>query len=143
MRYFRFNFRPFFIALFRHLNFVGSRACYRTALEFCKLILSLDPDEDPLGILLMIDFYALRSEQYDWFVRLFEDFEVSRNLSLLPNFAFSVALARFNRQEDDQKADKVIKEHSFEGSIAVRLTSCLFCLDSAASALLVWPNLNH
>ena len=46
--------RAFFIALFRHIHFVGARACYRTALEFAKLLLSLDPDEDPVGMLLLI-----------------------------------------------------------------------------------------
>ena len=55
----------------------------------------------------MIDFYALRSEQYEWFVRLFDEFEVSRNLSLLPNFAYSVALAHFYRQDSEEKADQV------------------------------------
>ncbi len=60
-----------------------------------------------MGILLMIDFYALRSEQYEWFVRLFDEFEVSRNLSLLPNFAYSVALAHFYRQDSEEKADQV------------------------------------
>ena len=37
---------------------------------------SLDPEEDPLGVLLMIDFYALRSEQFSFLIRLFEEWEV-------------------------------------------------------------------
>lgn len=58
--------RAFFIALFRHLTFVGSRACHRTALEFCKLLYSLDPEADPVGVLLLVDFYAIRAQQYKW-----------------------------------------------------------------------------
>ena len=85
--------RSFFIALFRHLNFVGARACYRTALEFAKMILSLDPD-DPVGILLLIDFYAIRAQQYKWFVSLYDELEPSKNLSQLPNWAYSIAVAR-------------------------------------------------
>ncbi len=46
--------RAFFIAIFKHLANVGSRACHRTALEFCKLLLSLDPDNDPMGVLLTL-----------------------------------------------------------------------------------------
>ena len=76
----------FFIALFRHLLSVGARACYRTSLEFCKLLLSLDPESDPTGVLLMLDFYAIRAAQHVWFVRLFEEWEPSRNLSQLPNW---------------------------------------------------------
>ena len=60
------HFRAFFIALFRHINYVGARACHRTALEFCKLALSLDPDNDPLGILLTLDFYAIRAQQREY-----------------------------------------------------------------------------
>ena len=76
----------FFIALFRHLISVGARACYRTSLEFCKLLLSLDPESDPTGVLLMIDFYAIRAAQHAWFLRLYEEWEPSRNLSQLPNW---------------------------------------------------------
>lgn len=37
---------------------------------------SLDPDGDPLCVLLMIDFYALRSEQYTFLIRMYEEWEV-------------------------------------------------------------------
>lgn len=105
--------RAFFIALFRHLNYVGSRACHRTALEFCKLILSLDPDSDPLGILLLIDFYALRSQQHSWLIYLVETWEKTRNLSQLPNMAYSMALARFYSSkpaEDSKEADEALQK---------------------------------
>lgn len=104
--------RSFFIALFRQIIFVGQKGCYRTALELCKLLLSLEPDEDPLGVLLMIDFYALQSEQFSFLIRLFEEWESHRNLSQLPNFAFSVALAYFqsNRQNGQTKrADELLQ----------------------------------
>lgn len=88
--------RSFYFALFHHLGFVGKRGCYRTALELCKLILSLDPEGDPLCMLLMIDFYALRSEQFEFLIRMNDEWGAHRNLSQLPNFAFSVALAKFH-----------------------------------------------
>ncbi|KAK2554743.1 Transcription factor 25 [Acropora cervicornis] len=90
--------------------------CYRTALELCKLLLNLDPDEDPLGVLLMIDFYALQSEQFTFLIRLFEEWEPHRNLSQLPNFAFSVALAHFHssKQEGEPKrADEMKRVESY------------------------------
>jgi hypothetical protein len=85
----------FFIALFRHLHFVGSRACHRTALEFCKLLFALDPNADPLCILLMIDFYAIRAQQHEWMLQLYDHLETEKNLSQLPNWAYSAAMARF------------------------------------------------
>ncbi|XP_071746131.1 ribosome quality control complex subunit TCF25 isoform X2 [Lepeophtheirus salmonis] len=110
--------RAFFIALFRHLNFVGSRACYRTALEFCKLILSLDPESDPLGIFLLVDFYAIRSRQFSWFIDFFNEYEQSRNLIQLPNFAYSIALAYFHYSQEkktesaelEAKADEYLQK---------------------------------
>ena len=56
---------------------------------------SLDPDTDPLCALLMIDFYAIRSDEYGYLTQLYDVWDSSRNLRNLPNFAFSVPLALF------------------------------------------------
>ncbi|CAI5976668.1 unnamed protein product [Closterium sp. NIES-65] len=58
--------RALFDALFRHMHHVGRRGCHRAAFELCRLLLSLDPDTDPLGALQCIDFYALRARQFTW-----------------------------------------------------------------------------
>ena len=39
MSYRRHENRSFYIALFKHMLLIGQRGCYRTALEFAKLIL--------------------------------------------------------------------------------------------------------
>ncbi|KAJ8876569.1 hypothetical protein PR048_021014 [Dryococelus australis] len=75
--------------------FVGQRGCHRTALELCKLLLSLDPEGDPMGVLLCVDLFALRSHSYQWLVDLNHLWESSRNLSQLPNHAFSLAMAHW------------------------------------------------
>ncbi|XP_017794174.1 PREDICTED: transcription factor 25 isoform X2 [Habropoda laboriosa] len=88
--------RALFITLFKHLNFVGGRACYRTSLEFCKLLLSLDPEGDPLAVILSLDFYALRAKEYEWFIEFCNLWDSGRNLTQLPNIAFSLAVAHFH-----------------------------------------------
>ncbi|KAM3876991.1 ribosome quality control complex subunit TCF25 [Diretmus argenteus] len=102
--------RAFYLALFKHMLFLEKRGCPRTALEYCRLILSLDPDSDPLCMLLLIDFLTLRSREYHSLLRLYQDWEEHRNLSQLPNFAFSVALSHFHlsQQEDmdPEQSDK-------------------------------------
>ena len=50
--------------------------CENCCCSFQTLVFSLEPDEDPLGVLLMIDFYALQSEQFSFLTRLFEEWEV-------------------------------------------------------------------
>ncbi|XP_032983110.1 transcription factor 25 isoform X2 [Rhinolophus ferrumequinum] len=87
--------RSFYLALYKQMSFLEKRGCPRTALEYCKLILSLEPDEDPLCVLLLIDHLALRARDYEYLIRLFQEWEAHRNLSQLPNFAFSVPLAYF------------------------------------------------
>ena len=42
----------------------------------------LDPTGDPLGVLLMIDYYALKSEQHEYVIRMFAEWEVSLALAL-------------------------------------------------------------
>ncbi|KAE8608554.1 hypothetical protein XENTR_v10011531 [Xenopus tropicalis] len=99
--------RGFFLALYKHMFFLEKRGCPRTALEFCKLILSLDPENDPLCMLLLIDFLSLRAREYNFLSRIFQEWEAHRNLSQLPNFAFSVPLALFQlSQQDDLPAEE-------------------------------------
>lgn len=122
-----------FIALFKHLTFVGQRACYRTALELCKVLLSLNFQSDPLAVILCIDFYALRSKKYTWLVTVANEWEDGRNVSLLPNFAYSHALALFHLQ--NESADLKLQEAliMFPGVLMLLLDKCSVQPDSKVS----------
>lgn len=134
-------YRALFITLFKHLTFVGQRACYRTALEICRLLLSLDPEEDPLGVILCIDFYALRSVMYEWLICAYEEWEPVRNVSQLPNFAFSVAMAYFQLDEDPESENKLVSNDllqkaliMFPGVLLPLLDKCSVQPDSRVSS---------
>jgi hypothetical protein len=99
--------RGFFIVLFKHAQFLAARACPRTALELAKLILSLDSN-DPLAIILIIDFYAIRSKQFEFLVSLYKEWWKSHNLALLPNMAYSYALALYHCNKMDE-ADSALQ----------------------------------
>ncbi|KAK8761270.1 nuclear localized protein 1 [Amblyomma americanum] len=128
--------RSLFLALFKHLNFVGQRGCSRTALEFCKLLLGLDPENDPLCVTLLLDYYAIRADQYQYLVRLYHEWDAERNLCQLPNFAFSVPLALFHLARGSaseggvsttqQEADKMLQESliMFPGVLMPLLDKC-------------------
>ncbi|ORX88464.1 DUF654-domain-containing protein [Basidiobolus meristosporus CBS 931.73] len=85
--------RSFFLAICRHLQFLARRGCWRTAFEFNKLLLSLSPDEDPLGALLSLDFYALKSQDYEYLLKFYSEWD--SDLSRYPSFLYSCALAQF------------------------------------------------
>ncbi|KAH8247986.1 hypothetical protein KR032_006663 [Drosophila birchii] len=87
--------RSFYIVLFKHAQYLEERACSRTAFEISKLLLSLQPDMDPLAMILVIDYYALRSKQFGWLVEFYEEYNTARNLNQLPNMAYSYALALY------------------------------------------------
>ena len=63
--------------------------------------------------------------QYEWFVRFFDEFNITKNLTLLPNFAFSVALAHFYRQDSEDKADQALQDAliMFPGTEGIRIKS--------------------
>lgn len=54
--------RVFCECLVKYIDILGRKGCCRTALEFCKLLLGLDPQQDPYGVMLRIDYYALRGK---------------------------------------------------------------------------------
>lgn len=110
--------------------FIGGKACYRTSLEFCKLLLSLDPDEDPLAAKLMIDFYALRAREYQWLIDFVTEWDGSKNLLQLPNFAYSLATAYFYIG-DSTKADELLQEAMlmFPGVLRPLLDKCMVQID--------------
>ncbi|CAF0877767.1 unnamed protein product [Rotaria sordida] len=94
--------RSFFICLFKHIIYIGERGCSRTALEFCKVLLSLDPIDDPLAILLLLDYYAIRCEEYNYLIHFYTEQNQRLNLDGLPNFAYSTALAYFRLSSYDE-----------------------------------------
>ncbi|KAI8928135.1 transcriptional repressor TCF25-domain-containing protein [Entophlyctis helioformis] len=87
--------RPMFLCLYRHIGYLARRGCWRTALEFSKLLASFEPEHDPLCSLLSLDYYALMSKEYAWYKRFWDEYSRSKGLMLLPNAAFSIALVEW------------------------------------------------
>ena len=78
---------------------MGRKGCNRTALEFCKLFLCLDPQADPYGILLRIDYYAIRAKEASYHLAFLERYlqEVfgdEASLLVFPNLLLTAALAK-------------------------------------------------
>ncbi|KAF9976547.1 Transcription factor 25 [Actinomortierella ambigua] len=116
--------RSFFLTLHRHVGFLARRGCWRTAFEFNKLLLSLDPIGDHLGALLAIDFYAIKAHEYEYLLKLYERLgqEPARGgasrrgfgLDRMPNFVYSTAMAQFQvelakKDGDHAKSSKMLQ----------------------------------
>lgn len=102
--------RVVFHCLFRHMQFVGRKGCNRSALELARLILSLEPDTDPMGMLMCIDYYGLRCRQFVFVPRLADFYSNLPSLhpmhhaAGLPSLRFSKALALWHTENSEKGA---------------------------------------
>ncbi|KAK9051989.1 hypothetical protein SSX86_028617 [Deinandra increscens subsp. villosa] len=118
--------KPFFTTLFAHMKNMDRRGCHRSALEICKLLISLDSD-DPMGALFCIDYFSLRAEEYKWLERFSEEYKSDNSLWLYPNFSYSLAVCRFYLERE---------EHSKESETETKATSS----DLMKQALMLHPS---
>lgn len=113
--------REFWLAVWRYIITLGVRATWRTALEWARLLIAMDPDEDPYCLRLIIDQLALRGREPQAVVDLVEADYLQRLWKVPPNLAFSVALAH-DRLKQPQQArsalQNAIKEYPW---LAARL----------------------
>ncbi|KAL5572264.1 hypothetical protein UlMin_021861 [Ulmus minor] len=96
--------KPIFTTLFAHMKNMDRRGCHRSALEVCKLLLSLDSD-DPMGAMFYIDYLALRAEEHAWLERFSEDYQSDNSLWLFPNFSYSLAICRLYLEKRESSED--------------------------------------
>ncbi|PKI84601.1 hypothetical protein MVES_001686 [Malassezia vespertilionis] len=69
--------RALWLAGHKNVDLFGRRGTWRTALEWCKFLYGLDTT-DPHGMLLWIDFLAIKSKQGAWLLRFFDALEAER-----------------------------------------------------------------
>lgn len=89
--------RPIFSAIFRHVDYLGRKGCWRTALEFQKLLFGLNLT-DPLCSLFTIDFLALKAGDYKWYTEFWIEFKDKQSLNLLPNAVYSLAMCVWEQE---------------------------------------------
>ncbi|KEQ79331.1 DUF654-domain-containing protein [Aureobasidium pullulans EXF-150] len=85
--------REFWLAACRYISNLGMRSTWRTVYEWSKLLLSLDPENDPYCISLVIDQYAIRGRQPQNFLDLVNNPIFTTKWKHLPNVQLSRALA--------------------------------------------------
>ena len=92
--------REFWLAAWRYVNNLGQRGTWRTAYEWAKLVLSLDPEGDPYRICLVLDQLALRGGQSEHLLQLSRiPFYADDLWRSRPNIDISSALAEFKLKQ--------------------------------------------
>lgn len=100
--------REFWLAVWRYIATLGVRATWRTSFEWAKLLLSMDPEQDPYCLRLLIDQLALRGRDPEALINLVEADYLQRQWKVPPNLAFSVALA-YDGIKEPQKARSALR----------------------------------
>lgn len=91
----------FFRLIFKFVIILIKKSCFKSALEFSKLLLKINPIQDPMGSLIMLDHAAIGAGDYSFleeFTLTFGHryfFDQNTSILLYPNYLFSLALARF------------------------------------------------
>lgn len=119
--------KPLFTTLFTHMKNMDRRGCHRSALEVCKLLLSVDSD-DPMGAMFCIDYFALRAEECAWLEQFSEEYKSDNSLWLFPNFSYSLAICRFYLEREESSKET--------GTHATKATS----VDLMKQALMLHPS---
>ena len=99
--------------LVKYIDVLGRKGCCRTALEVCKLVLGICPTQDPKGILLRIDYYALRAKEYDYLKRFIcqrKNDKKPKVAELLPNLLMSSAICKRHLVKEESKANERIEK---------------------------------
>ena len=110
--------RAMWRAIERKTSSLIKRGCWRTAFEFSKLLLQLDPVSDPYGALLFIEFLAPKAKQGDWLDSLVSDLPAvlgdgpdALRLDAYPGLAYAHALATFDREsKDHSESTKLLRK---------------------------------
>lgn len=85
--------REFWLAASRYMINLGMRATWRTVFEWAKLLLALDPENDPYQICLAIDQYALRARQPKQLLEMATNPILGRQWKTIPGMQLSLGLA--------------------------------------------------
>jgi len=106
----------YFQTLFLYSRLAYQMNCVQTSFAVTRYLLSLDPQRDVLGTLLLLDSYAIACHEPNWILTIcnstpspvpivhrIEDVEYYCELQELPNWAYSYALALYQTENEESK----------------------------------------
>lgn len=99
--------REFWLAAWRYIANLGMRATWRTVYEWAKLLLSLDPENDPYCVRLVIDQFAVRGRQQQDFISLAQNDFFKKRWADLPNIQMTLGLVQVQASERSKGQQKL------------------------------------
>ncbi|CCD24108.1 Rqc1p NDAI_0C04480 [Naumovozyma dairenensis CBS 421] len=102
--------RQFYLAIFRYILALAQRGAVATASEWCKVLWSLSPLEDPLGCRYFMDHYLLLNNDYQYLIELSKSplMNTYKQWNTL-GFSLGVVLSYLHLNEKDLARKELIK----------------------------------
>lgn len=111
--------REFYLAIFRYIQVLTKKGTHYTAFTYAKLLLSLDPSEDPFGVRYFIDFYACIAGEFQWLVDFVNSALVKTYTNwYTPGLAYSCPLALLSlgkHKEAKEALQRAFVVHPYTG----------------------------
>ena len=102
------------MSLFKFMDILGKKGCYRAALEYNKFLLKINSN-DPTACLLCMDFNSISAKSHDYLLKFIQNYsrylgDEKSSLYLLPNFTFSAALAKYYLDSSNKSEELIVEE---------------------------------
>jgi tetratricopeptide (TPR) repeat protein len=91
--------REFWLAGYQYIKSLMMKGTYRTALEWAKLLLALEPEKDPYCMLLMVHHLALRAFESQYMLDIYENRTLGDWSTYVAYMSPSLALAAMQLKE--------------------------------------------
>ncbi|KAJ1334702.1 hypothetical protein BSLG_007857 [Batrachochytrium salamandrivorans] len=99
--------RSFFISIYRHIEHLSRKGCWRTAFEFQKLLANLEQGSDSLCSMTSLDILAIKAKEFAWYKEFWDSCELSSGLNLLPNSVYSISLIHWELEKESGESHTV------------------------------------
>lgn len=99
--------RQFYLAIFKYINVLTQKGTFFTAFNYCKLLLSINPTEDPYGVRYFFDFYAVMAQEYQYLIDFTQSALCQSYINwITPGLMYSVVLSylHLNKPAEAAKA---------------------------------------
>lgn len=121
--------REVYLAIWRYVRNLEMRGTFKTAFEWCKLLLQLDTLSDPYGVTLMIDQLALKGRCHEQLIAMASEEAYAETWLHLPNIKISLALAYVRAKQPKEARQQ----------LALAMHQYPYILSALASALDIAP----
>lgn len=131
--------RQIYLSVFRYITVLTRKSTLYTAFNYCKLLFSFDPANDPYGVRYFIDYYAFVSDEFQYIIDLFNSPLIQCYEEwITPSMCYTASFCHWKLGHIDEAKEQLriaVKKHPYTGyAILSKLLGA-----SSLSSSYEWP----